>query len=176
MMTGPTIVKAALFGAALWLQPATAQTPGPSPDPGLAAHLAPLGWRAVPLTKLKTGHETLRVTVNGVEGLFVLDSGASGSVIDARVADKYRLGRPVERGDGTGIGGRFAVYRVAITSLRIGEVALPVDRLNRAEIAHVVDTLARLAGVQVDGIIGQDVLTRFGGIIDVGRQQLYLRP
>lgn len=161
-----------LFLAAVATLALAGCAPAPQPLSGFMAHQ---GFVAVPLTKLRTGHETLRLRLNGVDGLFVLDSGAGGTVVHSASAAKFGLTSKVESGKAFGAGSaaiETSAYKVE--SFEIGNTALAVDRVVVLDLGSVVTQLKAVNGVDVDGVVGQDVLTRFKGVIDVGNQTLYL--
>lgn len=145
-------------------------------EPDLGAYLRGYGYQMVRLEKLPSRHESVLVEINGVTGLFVLDSGAGGSVVNRASAARFGLrpdAGPALRG--TGAGGAFAVGSYRADTFKLGGIALPVERIAVADLAGVVAALRIANGSEIDGVIGQDILTRFGGIIDVGGQRLFLR-
>lgn len=145
-------------------------------DADIAAYLAPLGYETIPLTKLRSRHESVMVEINGVTGLFILDSGAGASVIDQASLAKFNLDAALgEQVKAAGAGGNFAASRVMIGSFKIETISLAVETMAAGDLKHVVDGLYAANGVKIDGIIGQDILTNFGGIIDVGGQRLFVR-
>lgn len=147
----------------------------PNPSPSVEQHLLANGYRPVVLTKLRTGHETVQVTLNGVTGTFVLDSGAGGSVVHLASRDKFGLPEQGNSVGGTGAGGRITLVDVPIQTLLLGDVAVPQTRIAVTDLSSVVNALQAATGVTIDGVIGQDILTRDGGIIDVRAQRLYLQ-
>lgn len=135
-----------------------------------------LGFTAIPLREARsTGHHLVTASVNGKEGVFVLDTGANLSVIDVDHAAHFGLaaarGRP---GGATGLGGSTAARQVAVDSLAFGAVKLRQRRMVMTDLGSIGDALAPLAGGAVHGIIGQDVLKEHRAVIDVERPLLYL--
>jgi len=98
------------------------------------------------------------VVVNGQVGnlnglTFILDTGASNSVIDAKVADRLRV--PRSAGKVMTFDRRIPVEWTEIPELRVGPIVA------RALRVMVID-LARYSpyGKDVDGVVGLDLLTR----------------
>jgi hypothetical protein len=58
--------------------------------------------------------------------------------------------------------------------LSLGTVAVPQPEISVTDLGYVVTAIQQAAGVTIDGVIGQDILTRDGGIIDVRSQRLFL--
>lgn len=135
-----------------------------------------LGFTAVPLRSARTtGHHLVAASINGREGVFVLDTGANVSVIDSDHAGYFGLGgqRP-SVGGAVVLGGSNAARQVAIESLSLGGVAIRQRRMVLTDLGPLGDALAPLAGGAVHGLIGQDVLKEHRAIIDVERPLLYL--
>jgi hypothetical protein len=135
-----------------------------------------LGFTAIPLREARgTGHHLVTASVNGKEGVFILDTGANLSVIDSDHVAHFGLaqarGRP---GGATGLGGSNSARQVTIESLAFGRVKLRQRRMVVTDLGAIGDALAPLAGGAVHGIIGQDVLKEHRAVIDVERPLLYL--
>lgn len=142
----------------------------------LLAYLANHGFSAIPLTKLRSSHESVKVEINGVTGLFILDSGAGASVINNSSLAKFNLSNPAgPQQNATGAGGTFAINQYQVQSFAIESIRLPVTEVRSANLDGVVGALRAANNVEVDGVIGQDILTQFQGIIDVGGQRLFVR-
>lgn len=168
-----TSIAAALvflvFGSILTSAPASAQD--------LNEYLGRYGYVRVPMTKLSTGHETVLVTINGVQGQFVVDSGAGGTVVHSGSLAKFSLTTP--QGEGvasSGAGGPITVFRQPIKSFEINGLVLDIDEVNTLDLSAVAGRLKVAAGVDIDGVLGQDVLTRFKGVLEVSTQSLFLHP
>jgi hypothetical protein len=135
-----------------------------------------LGFNAIPLKEARsTGHHLVSATVNGRNGVFVLDTGANLSVIDVDHAAFFGLaGIQGVRGGATGLGGAYVARQVPIESLALGPVAVRQRRMVLTDLGAIGDALAPLAGGAVHGLIGQDVLKEHRAVIDVERPLLYL--
>lgn len=97
---------------------------------------------------------------------FIVDTGASNSVVDWPLVEKLRIktiGKPLSV---TGITCRGAAARIRMSDWRVGGVELP-----RTEI-RAIDMPAD----GVDGLLGSDVLSTFGSItVDYDGERLLLR-
>lgn len=134
------------------------------------------GYSVIKLGKLSTGHEVAQVSINGIEGRFVLDSGASVTILDSRWLETFAVAPPEESSasSGAGAGGTFSVGSVKVSSFAIAGVTIPTGSIFTADVQSALGALERITGQPVHGIIGQDLLTRHRGIIDVGQQTLFL--
>jgi hypothetical protein len=172
-----------IFAAALLLTmggcdaaPVADYRPG---EAGTVDHaLCLLGFTAIPLSTVRTGHHLVTARINKVTGQFVLDTGANVTVVERAQADRlgidpdddgrFGLGASVRGPAGTQAG------LARIDSFEIGGIAIRQKRVVTADIPQLLGPLGTAAGTTVAGIIGQDVLTEHRAIIDVERPMLYL--
>lgn len=124
-----------------------------------------LGFSAVPVRAVDPGHHLIDATINGQNGSFVLDTGANVTVISASAVERFGLS------SGSGVG---TARQVAIDSFAIGPISVRQSRVVVADLDQLLGAFGRIAGTQVSGIIGQDVLNEHRAIIDVSRPMLYL--
>jgi predicted aspartyl protease len=109
-----------------------------------------------------------RVKIGGRSLLFIVDTGASESLIDKRVARRLRLHRVGRRHRFRGVSCGGSAQPVRVTTWTLGEVALPPRRIDSADFS-----LGR--GTAVVGLLGADVLSSFGKIsIDFAHEVLTL--
>ncbi|RAK52616.1 retropepsin-like aspartic protease [Phenylobacterium deserti] len=136
-----------------------------------------LGFSAVPLSRLVSGHQTVEGQINGKPATFVLDTGANVSVVHAGYAEMFGLSpqRGVA-GAAMGLGGGLQASRSAIDALQVGAVSIRQEHLMLADLSQLTTVLGRLSATPIHGIIGQDVMRRQRAVIDVARPMLYLQP
>lgn len=166
---------------ALLLASACRQAAGPAPDyrpeeAGTVDHaLCLLGFAAVPVRAVGTGHHLVEATINGRSGEFVLDTGANMTVIDRSHLARFGLSSASgDLGGAIGIGSGGQASRVPIEGFVIGPVEIRQNRVVSSDLGQLLTVLSRASGRTVDGIIGQDVLVEHRAIIDVARPMLYL--
>lgn len=138
-----------------------------------------LGFTPVPLREVPTGHHLVQARINGTEASFVLDTGANVTVIDAGQSERLRVPESAStftRGFGSvtvpGAGGRAT--QVPVDSFQIGSIAIRQNRIVTTDLAQLLTPLGRIAGEDVVGIVGQDVLKEHRATIDVAGSMLYL--
>ena len=174
------VLAAALLAAAAGCDAPINQKAAPAYRPqeaGTVDHaLCLLGFTAIPLRSARTtGHHLVSVSINGREGVFVLDTGANVSVIDSDHAGYFGLGGGrASAGGAVVLGGPNAARQVGIESLSLGGVPIRQRRMVLTDLGPLGDALAPLAGGAVHGLIGQDVLKEHRAVIDVERPLLYL--
>lgn len=152
--------------------PASAAPPEPS---DVSRFLASQGFAVLKLTKLSTGHEIIDVVINGQAGTFVLDSGAGATVVRHDRLAKFGLAAATGEEQGAGAGGNIAITRHPVESLMLGGRAVPLKQVYGTNLDSVVARLKAATGTEIDGVVGQDILSGFSGIINIGSSELYLR-
>ena len=134
-----------------------------------------LGFTAIPLKRLDTGHQLVAATLNGHAGNCVLDTGANVSVLHAPLASEFELsGKATGVGGAVGLGGAMRAARVPIRSLSLGPVAIRQRHIMTADLSQVVDLLGPIAGARIVGVIGEDVMREHRAVVDVSKPILHL--
>jgi hypothetical protein len=124
--------------------------------------------------KAKVGFElyrdyliVLRGSAGPVKGLnFLLDTGATPSVLDARVAAKLRL--QVVPEEVAVLNGNVAGGRSTVPSLEVG----PMRKDNLPVLVQDLSFLRKAMPVQIDGIVGLDVLGQSSFVIDYASREI----
>lgn len=148
-------------GAALALAGLLAACAAPSCDPGAGD--------ALPVT-MQRGLPIVQAQVNGTPAPFVLDTGATTSVMLPEGA--AQLGLPLDPARttrGRGVGGSFEAPNVLVNELRLGRRA--ATALSLPVIAHAQPGQRVMAGV-----LGVDVFGRSELEIDMPARRVTLRP
>jgi predicted aspartyl protease len=112
----------------------------------------------------------LRVYIGGKGPFaFTVDTGASHSVVDFDVVRRLGLktiGEPVEV---TGITCRGEAGRLRMARWRAGAIRLPAGEI------QTIDMPDPGGGIEIDGLLGSDVLSTFGAItVDYEGERLFL--
>ena len=145
-------------------------------DDALARFMAQTGHSALPLLRLPTGHLATELQIDGQRGLFLIDSGASQSVLSAVRAALYPLGPALTRERVTGVPGAQEVTGHRMRHYRIGRITGAGGLIYVADLGFVTRAIAEAGGPEVDGVIGQDLLTRHGAVLDMANNRVFLRP
>ena len=125
-------------------------------------------------------HIFIRGRINGKPARFLIDTGASRSVMDIN-----RLSRFFEPGNmvlkkleklSTGLGTSSMESNLVILPL-ISFQRILIRNYNMAvlDMSHVNQSYSELGLKKIDAVIGGDLLTRFGAVIDYSKSQLKLR-
>jgi predicted aspartyl protease len=109
---------------------------------------------------------------------FVVDTGASRTVVDRPVVDSLHLepepGTPIA----SDVSGEVEATVVRVTQWRLGDVDLPATIVASIDLSGPnAPALQEALGRRVDGLLGSDVLSEYGAItLDYVRSTITLGP
>ncbi len=133
------------------------------------------GYIPVKLKTIGSGHHVLKAQINGEKGLFILDTGASNSVIDTKRAKKFQLKLKQTEHKATGAGTtEIDINTTGKNCLEIGKWRRRKMRFVTMDLSHINAAL-EMVEVEIDGIIGADILHRGKGIIQYDKDLLFLK-
>lgn len=136
------------------------------------------GCYKVVLVHNKADHITLKAKINGVEGLFILDTGASTTVIDKNQKDKFGMKIEQDSNKAEGVGADVPREQaldsksneVEINGLNLSNVDMCVMNLDDVNAAY-----KQLGEKAPDGVIGANILKAGNAIIDYKNNLLYVK-
>jgi hypothetical protein len=133
------------------------------------------GYCSVNLIFLKTKHYLIKAKINGINGEFILDSGASNSCVCITKEYKFKLETKISK-----ISASSATSEISKTSISkknlvsISKYENTID-LVTFDMSHINKTFNEKEVESVDGIIGADVLKKSKAILDYKSNKLYLK-
>jgi predicted aspartyl protease len=136
----------------------------------------PAGAHDIKMVVLKgRGGETLALVPVFINGkgpfAFALDTGASRSVVDTRLAAELGLPISGEESSVSGVGGKATAQPVRVENWRVGNIEIPPSTLDALELSDGDGN----TGLQ--GLLGSDTLSRFQVIqVDYAHQRLIFHP
>ncbi len=134
------------------------------------------GYTKVKLKLTKTNHFEIKATINGVKGLFILDTGASNSCVGFEAIETFKLTAKDSKIKAAGAGAIDMHTQVAKkNTIKIGKWKKDKIALILFNLTHVNTALTNHNAQPVDGIIGADILKKTDAIIDYGKKYLYLK-
>jgi predicted aspartyl protease len=146
-------------------------------DPSeLAPVLEGSGYVSVEVTKLASGHDVVMAQINGVEGAFIVDTGAGYTVLSTESKGKFELYETVlstERSGGAG--GVINLSLHPVDRVAVAGVETSLEAVYVTDLGNVMTALSRLYGAPLSGIVGQDALRALGAVLDVRRDALFLQ-
>ncbi|MFO7702660.1 retropepsin-like aspartic protease [Psychroflexus maritimus] len=123
-----------------------------------------------------TKHLQLFAEINGVEGEFILDTGASSSCIDFKYADFFNLQVEESEIRAAGAGASNMLTKASeANELKIGNWEEKSMPLVLFDLNHINQALLDHDASIVHGIIGADVLIKSKAILDYHKKMLFLK-
>lgn len=142
----------------------------------LETFLTEKNYTKVKLHLTKTNHFEIKASINGHNGLFILDTGASSSCLGFESIETFKLN--VEDSDiiAAGAGSTNMQTKLSLKNkVKIGKWRSQTMPLILFDLTHVNTALANHNAKPVDGIIGADILKKAKAIIDYEKKHLYLK-
>ena len=137
--------------------------------------LKSIGYVSVKLKFLKTNHYLLKACINGVEGKFILDSGASSSCICLSLENKFKIDSKENKIKASSATSNMEDTRLSKNNtIKIGKWLNKISLVS-IDMTHINRVLSEKETESVDGIIGADVLKKSKAVIDYESNKLYLK-
>ena len=137
--------------------------------------LKSIGYISVKLKFLKTNHYLLKACINGVEGKFILDSGASSSCICVSLENKFKIDSKENKIKASSATSNMEDTRLSKNNtIKIRKWRSKISLVS-IDMTHINKVLNEKETESVDGIIGADVLKKSKAVIDYESNKLYLK-
>lgn len=145
-------------------------------DKSLKQFLLAKDYTKVKLKLTKTNHFEIKASINGVKGLFILDTGASNSCVGFEGIENFKLKAKDSEIKAAGAGATDMLTQVSKKNkLKIGTWKKDKVALILFNLSHVNTALLNYNSKPVDGIIGADILKKAKAIIDYDKNYVYLK-
>lgn len=142
----------------------------------LEKELIKTGYTKTSIEKETTGHIILSVKINGIDTRFILDTGASNSVIDENQKERLNINSSISNIVATGAGSTDIPMQMAKDiKLEIGSLLLNNKEFVIMNLDHVNLAIIDYNGQRIDGIIGSEILTEINAIIDYNDLNLFMK-
>ena len=125
---------------------------------------------------LSTNHIIIDAVVNNVDGKFLIDTGASNSCIDLIKSEKFKLN--YRKSDEQASSATNEIKETFISkknSLLIGECYINDFDIILFNMKHVINSLLDKDEIEIDGIIGADILIKYNCCIDYKENKLLIK-
>ncbi|WP_109301565.1 retropepsin-like aspartic protease [Aquimarina sp. AU474] len=133
-------------------------------------------YHRIRLIFTKTNHFEVKATLNGIQGNFIVDTGASNSCVGFEAVEKFDLFAQDSDVKAAGAGATDMITQLSKkNSIQIGSWSKKRVSLILFDLKHVNEALINHNAEPVDGIIGADVLKSGKAIIDYERKCMYLK-
>lgn len=125
---------------------------------------------------IASNHFKIISKINGVKGVFILDTGASSTFIDISLKDKFKLKSKTSLIEASGAGpNKLTTQLSKNNSIKIGSWRSEKFQILLIDLSNVNNAFASIKAQAVDGIIGADILKIGNGILDYEKRYLYLK-
>ena len=133
-------------------------------------------YHRIKMITTKTMHFEVTAILNGIEGTFIVDTGASNSCVGFEAVHKFNLFAEDSDVKAAGAGATDMTTQLSKkNSIQLGSWHKNRISLVLFDLTHVNSALVAHDAAPVDGIIGADILKRGKAIIDYERKCLYLK-
>ena len=133
------------------------------------------GYSSIKLIFLETKHYLIEAKVNGIDGRFILDTGASNSCICTSLEDKFKVISKESKEKASSANSEMT--NTKISNSNIIQIGKWEDKINLIsfDMNHINNALSQKKVHPIDGIIGADILKKSKAIIDYKSNKLYLK-
>lgn len=131
------------------------------------------------LTELDPGgyHLFIYLKVNGRRCRFLIDTGASKSVIDKGYYDKHLSKKKLKKiqQETTGLHSSVSETHIGvIKELDLGKKKVKNFAVAAIDLTHVNNTYKLLKQPKILGILGSDLMFKYKMVIDYGQQKIFI--
>jgi len=124
----------------------------------------------------ETNHLIICCKINGVEGNFIIDSGASNSCVDTNLTSKFKLKTSFSLENASSATNTISkMYISKNNRLQIEELLHEDFNVFLFDMSHINKTFINNAIEEIDGIIGGDILKKFKAKIDYDKKKIHLK-
>jgi len=133
------------------------------------------GYSSIKLIFLVTKHYLIEAKVNGIDGRFILDTGASNSCICTSLEDKFKVISNESKEKASSANSEMT--NTKISKSNIIQIGKWEDKINLIsfDMNHINNALSQKKVPPIDGIIGADALKKSKAVIDYESNKLYLK-
>ncbi|MCD6544834.1 MAG: clan AA aspartic protease [Flavobacteriaceae bacterium] len=133
------------------------------------------GYIRIKLKKTVTNHFEIKLKINKIKGLFILDTGASNSCVGFDEIETFNLSTEESEHKASGAGpSEIDTLISKKNNFAIGKFTLKKHPLILLDLSHINNALVKQKAKPVQGIIGADILHKGKAIIDYNKKYLYL--
>ena len=133
------------------------------------------GYSSVKLIFLVTKHYLIEAKVNGIDGTFILDTGASNSCICTSLEDKFKVTSKESKEKASSANSEMT--NTKISKSNIIQIGKWEDKINLIsfDMNHINNALSQKKVSPIDGILGADILKKSNSILDYKSNKLFIK-
>ncbi|MBT5233364.1 MAG: clan AA aspartic protease [Flavobacteriaceae bacterium] len=133
------------------------------------------GYSSVKLIFLVTKHYLIEAKLNGIDGTFILDTGASNSCICTSLEDKFKVISKESKEKASSANSEMT--NTKISKSNIIQIGKWEDKINLIsfDMNHINNALSQKKVSPIDGILGADILKKSNSILDYKSNKLFMK-
>ena len=133
------------------------------------------GYSSIKLIFLETKHYLIEAKVNGIDGRFILDTGASNSCICTSLEDKFKVISKESKEKASSANSEMTHTKISKSNIiQIGKWEDKI-KLITFDMSHINTAFSEKKVDPIDGIVGADVLKKSKAVINYESNKLYLK-
>ena len=133
-------------------------------------------YKRIPIRISKTKHLIIKAKINGIEGRFILDTGASNSCVALEYENFFNIASSESDTTAAGAGAVGMKTKISFANnLQISRWKNTNFSIIILDLSHVNTALQNYKVKPVNGIIGADLLINNQAVIDYSNKILYLK-
>lgn len=134
------------------------------------------GFTPISIEKETTEHLILYAKINGLKRRFILDTGATNSIIDKNQKENLNINSSSSEIAVTGAGkSNIPMEMAKDIKLEISNVLFDKKEFIIMNLDHINNAIRNYGGKPIDGIIGSDILSESSAIIDYSELNIYIK-
>ena len=103
--------------------------------------------------------------LNNKDAYFIVDCGATFSVLDINAVNTFNFGTMETDDEAVGYGGQANFQKVNGAEINVGGVTFNAE-YNAQDLSPIVEVISQNEGLTINGIIGCNIIKRYGFIIN----------
>lgn len=124
----------------------------------------------------KSNHLYIQAKINGVKGLFLLDTGASNTCVDQSEQTTFKLKTSAHKAKASGAGSNDMHTEISKNNLlQMGKWKSANNTLITLDLTHVNIALSQYGLPKIQGIIGSDVLKKHQAVVHYPLRLLFIK-
>ena len=128
------------------------------------------------ITLLKSMHLSINVKINGVKGVFLLDTGASNSCLDLNAIKKFNIKAKKSKHKAVGAGNSEIDTKFSSKNkIKVGDITFKKSPIVLLDLTHVNGALEQMNSGKVHGVLGADILHNYDCVVDYKGLNFYIK-
>lgn len=133
------------------------------------------GFQKIPLETYASGHIVFELVLNSYPALFLLDTGASGTILTLECIEKFSLEIQETEESVTSVGSSgLKIHKAVQNELQFRDKTIANLDLFVMDLTHVNNSFIEIDHKTIDGVLGADILLNHDCIVDYKGMNLYI--